>query len=215
MAARVLKQSGGEGGPAAPAVLRWSAWTLACAAFAVTALVVQTLPREALDWQPLRMWAEPWRWWTAAFVHWSTWHLAANVLGCAVVAAFGHAARLPRRWTMAWLWSWPLVHLALAAEPGLTHYGGLSGLLHAGVAVAACGVLCRERGRVRLIGAAVLAGLTAKVVLEQPWRGPLQWWPDWDIPIAPAAHAAGLVAGLVCAAVAWATSPRTAATTMR
>ena len=53
--------------------------------------------------------------------------------------------------------------LALALAPQLQHYGGLSGVLHAGVAVAALSLAGQATGRRRLIGDAVLAGLAGVV----------------------------------------------------
>jgi rhomboid family GlyGly-CTERM serine protease len=154
-----------------------------------------------LDWQPELSWREPWRWWTAAFVHWSPLHLAANLAGAAVLAAFGWAAALPARATLAWALAWPLTHGLLLLQPALLHYGGLSGVLHAGVAVGAT-VLVRQRtGRARWIGVAVLLGLALKIVLERPWAGALSHPAGWDIAIAPLAHAAGALTGLVCALI--------------
>jgi len=88
------------------------------------------------DWQPALALAEPWRWWTAAFVHWSRLHLVANLTGLLVVMALGWAARLPAVSAVAWFIAWPLTQLGLLLRPELTHFGGLSGVLHAGVAVA-------------------------------------------------------------------------------
>ena len=186
--------------PSALAVSR--AWLVLCAALAVGACVAWFVPREALDWQPQQALRQPWRLWSAALVHFSPTHLAANVLGCAVVAAFGLAARLPRRQAVAWLVAWPLGHAALSVQPLLLHYGGLSGVLHAGVAVAALHLAWRGCGHRQAIGAAVLAGLAVKVVLEQPLAGPTQAMPGWDIRIAPLAHLTGAAAGLLCGAVA-------------
>jgi rhomboid family GlyGly-CTERM serine protease len=159
-------------------------------------------PRELLDWQPARALDEPWRLWSAAFVHWTPWHLGANLLGCAVVAAFGAAARVPLRATAAWLIAWPLSHAALALQPALTSYGGLSGVLHAGVAIAAWHLLRHDRGRRQQIGAAVMAGLLLKLLLEKPWGAPAQQVAGWDFAVAPLAHATGAIAGLACAALA-------------
>lgn len=167
---------------------------------ALAALALGTAPREALDWQPgLAVW-QVWRAWTAAFVHLSPLHLQANLLGCAVVAAFGVVAGVPREATWAWLLAWPLTHVALGLHPQLLHYGGLSGLLHAGVAIAALHVAWRGPRRQRLVGVAVLAGLVLKLSLEQAWLGEARPVPGWDIPIAPFAHLTGAVAGLVCGA---------------
>jgi hypothetical protein len=165
-----------------------NAWASMAIALALGAVALWFAPREALDWQ--------------APLAWSPWHLQANLLGCAVVAVFGIAAGLPPRATWAWLAAWPLTHVLLALQAQLLHYGGLSGLLHAGVAIAALELAWQGRGRRRLIGGAVLAGLAAKLLLEQPWIGPTQGVAGWDFRVAPVAHLNGAVAGLVCGAVA-------------
>lgn len=134
-------------------------------------------------------------------MHLTPWHLAANLAGCVVVAAFGLSARVPPRTSIAWLAAWPLTHAALLLQPRLIHYGGLSGVLHAGVAIAAWHLLRHERGRRRAVGAAVLAGLACKLLLERPWSAPTQTVPGWDFAVAPLAHATGAVAGLLCAAL--------------
>jgi rhomboid family GlyGly-CTERM serine protease len=177
------------------------AWSCIAALGAAGSVAGWWLPAAWLDWQPALAASQPWRWWTAAFVHWSPLHLAANLAGCAVVAAFGWAARVPRRAAWAWVLSWPLAQGALLLQPALAHYGGLSGVLHAGVAVAAMALVLDGRGRARAIGAAVLAGLALKIVLERPWAGPLAQPAGWDIAVAPLAHAAGALAGVACAAV--------------
>lgn len=166
---------------------------------AVAAAALWSAPRELLSWQPMHSADAPWRAWSAAFVHWTPWHLGANLLGCAVVAAFGVAARVPARATAAWLVAWPLSHAALALQPALTSYGGLSGVLHAGVAIAAWHLLRHDVGTRRRIGGAVLAGVAVKLLLEEPWAAPTQQIAGWDFPVAPLAHASGAIAGLLCA----------------
>jgi rhomboid family GlyGly-CTERM serine protease len=182
-----------------------TAWVVLATLLAASSLLAEALPGALLDWQASLVWSQPWRWWSAAFVHLGGLHLAANLLGCAVVGAFGWAARLSPRWAWAWLGAWPVVHLALLAVPGLARYSGLSGLLHAGVAIAAAGAVCAGL-RPRWVGFAVLAGLAAKVLLERPWEGPVQHWPGWDIGVVPAAHATGAVAGIAFGLVACATT---------
>lgn len=177
-------------------------WLALSAALAAAAAALWFAPRAALEWQPQLALFQPWRAWTAAFVHLTPWHLAANLFGCAVVAAFGVVARVPARATPAWLAAWPLTHVTLALQPRLTSYGGLSGVLHAGVAIAAWHLLRHEQGQRRAIGAAVLAGLVAKLVLEQPWAATAQAVPGWDFPVAPLAHLSGAAAGLLCALLA-------------
>lgn len=174
------------------------AWPALALLFALAALALRGTPANRWDWQPALALAQPWRAWTAAAVHLSARHLGANLAGCAAVAAFGIAAGCRLRATLAWLLAWPLTQAALAIEPALAHYGGLSGVLHAGVAIAAWQLLAgTDRRR---IGAAVLAGLALKLILERPWLGPLQHWPQWDIAIAPLAHVSGALAGLLAAA---------------
>jgi len=162
---------------------------------ALGALLARDVPREAIDWQPGRAIAEPWRWWSAVWVHYSRLHFAANVAGALLVGALGAAARLAPRAALAWLLAWPVTQLALAIEPRLVHYGGLSGVLHAGVAIVAVHLL-QARGP-RWLGALLLGGLLAKVLFEAPWQGPLVHRAGWDIAIAPLAHASGAASGLV------------------
>ncbi len=163
------------------------------------ALLALTVNPAALRWQPELALAQPWRCFSAAWVHLSTLHLLANLLGTALVAALGTVAGCGRRAALAWALAWPLTHLALLVQPALHQYGGLSGVLHAGVAVVGWQVLRAERGQRRLIGAGLLLGLALKVLLEAPWSGPLRSVPGWDIAIAPLAHASGSAAGLLCA----------------
>jgi rhomboid family GlyGly-CTERM serine protease len=178
------------------------AWLALTAALAAASVLAWWAPAWALDWQPALVWREPWRAFTAAFVHWSPLHLGANLGATAAVAAFGWAAKLPPQAALAWGVAWPLTHLGLLLRPELAHYGGLSGLLHGGVAVTVVWLLVLERGRRRAIGAMVAVGLVAKLWLEQPWGPVLRPAADWDIALAPLAHATGAVAGLLCGGLA-------------
>ena len=108
----------------------------------------------------------------------------------------------PGRAALAWFVAWPLTQLGLLARPDLVHYGGLSGVLHAGVAVAALCLIVRTPGPRRVIGIALLIALAAKVLSETPGGAPLRHPAGWDIAVAPFAHASGLVAGLVASAIA-------------
>ena len=178
---------------------RAAPWWALCALAAAGALVATRLDPAPLRWQPELALHEPWRAVTAAWVHLSRLHLAANLAGTALLAALGTAAGCGPRAALAWALAWPLTHAALLAQPALTAYGGLSGVLHAGVAVAAWQLLRGARGQRRAIGAALGLGLLTKLALEAPWAGPLRQVPGWDIAIAPLAHASGAAAGLLCA----------------
>lgn len=184
------------------------AWLALAAALAAASVLAWWAPAWALDWQPALAAAEPWRAFSAAFVHWSSLHLGANLGATAAVAAFGWAAKLPPRAALAWGVAWPLTHVGLLLRPELAHYGGLSGLLHGGVAVVVLWLLVQERGRRRAIGAMVGLGLAAKLWLEQPWGPVLRPAAGWDIALAPLAHATGAAAGLLCGAVALALGVR-------
>jgi len=186
------------------------AWQALALLLAAGALAASAVPPGLLDWQPQQAWREPWRWFSAAFVHSSALHLSLNLIGTLVVAAWGWAARVPAAAALAWAAAWPLTHLALLLQPGLHSYGGLSGLLHAGAAVVAVWLLLRERGPRRWIGAAVLLGLAVKVVGEAPWQAPVQAVAGLDFPLAAAAHASGLLAGALLGALAAALAGRAA-----
>lgn len=183
---------------------RPAAWLGLSALAALGALALAAAPpgwQAKLDWAPELAFSQLWRAITAAWVHLSHLHLLANLAGCALVAALGAAAGCGARATVAWALAWPLTQLALLAQPALARYAGLSGVLHAAVAVVVVQLLVAERGRRQAVGAALGAGLLAKLLLEAPWQGPLRQVPGWDIAIAPLAHSAGAVAGGVCAAL--------------
>ena len=149
-----------------------------------------------IDWQPGLWPREPWRAVSAAFVHYSTLHLLGNAVGLALVTALGAVARAPGRVALAWLAAWPLTQIGLLWEPALAHYGGLSGVVHAGLAIICVHLVFAGH---RWLGAAIFAMLLAKVVSESPWASPLRYPAGWDIAIAPLAHATGAIAGTVCA----------------
>ncbi len=180
------------------------AWVRLTAVLMLGSVVAWWLPAAMLDWQPELTWQQPWRAFTAAWVHWSPAHLGVNLLAAVVVGAFGWAARVPPAQAWAWLVAWPLTHLGLLLQPELAHYGGLSGVLHAGVALVCLILLRSRRGTQRLVGAAVTVGLVIKLGSERPFGPALQNWPGWDIALAPLAHTSGAVAGLVCGTLLWA-----------
>ena len=178
------------------------AWVVLAAALALASIVAfRLVPATSIDWQPSLATAQPWRAWTAALLHYSPLHLAANLAGATLVAAFGWTARVRMAGVVAWFAAWPLTQIGLLLRPELAHYGGLSGVLHAGAACAALSLVVHDRGRRRAIGAAVLVGLALKVASEAPWSTLLQHSSGWDIAIAPLAHASGLVMGLAAAGV--------------
>jgi membrane associated rhomboid family serine protease len=166
----------------------------------------------ALDWQAALGLGQPWRLWTSAWVHWSVAHLLVNVAGAAVVAFTGWRARLPGSAALAWFLAWPGTQLAMASvdsarlAAAMPHYGGLSGVLHAGAIVLGLSLawpLASARPvsqRERWIGVAIVAGTLAKVVSEAPWDLAPRPSAALGIEVAPVAHACGVAAG----GLAWA-----------
>ena len=135
-------------------------------------------------------------------VHYSGQHLIANLAGVALAGVFGVAALVPPRMAVAWLAAWPLTHIGLLVKPELAHYGGLSGVVHAGFAIVVAYVLIAGTRRQRIVGSLVLIGFLGKLLSESPWGAALRYPPDWDIAVAPIAHATGALAGAACAVVA-------------
>lgn len=178
------------------------AWVALSAALGLLSLLGWVLPSPLLDWQPAQALAEPWRWWTAAAVHWSERHLLLNLAGLAGVALLGHLAEAPLAWTGAWLAAWPLTQGALLLQPEWAHFGGLSGVLHAAVAVLALGLAWRGPGLRRAVGLSLAAGLSIKVGVERPWLGAPAMPAGWDLSAVPLVHASGALAGALCAAFA-------------
>ena len=124
-----------------------------------------------------------------------------NLAGCALIALLGWRAAMTPRAVAAWALAWPLTQFGLWLQPALNHYGGLSGVLHAAAAIIGCHLLAQPgEARPRAIGALLVVGLAAKIVLEAPWSSALRTVEGWDFPLAPAAHASGALAG----ALAWA-----------
>lgn len=186
------------------------AWAGAAALLCLFALLGWPVTHEWLDWQPQLAFTQPWRALTAAAVHYSPLHLTGNLAGAVLTAAFGTAAQVSVRATWAWLAAWPLTHFALLIAPELTHYGGLSGVLHAGVAIVIVFLLVEGSRAQRAVASLILIGYCAKIISEAPWGPAVRHPAGWDIPIAPIAHATGAVAGVACAMIAllWARRPR-------
>jgi rhomboid family GlyGly-CTERM serine protease len=174
------------------------AWLALAGVLLGGALLLQGAPSAAWDWQPALARSQPWRAWTAAWVHWSPSHLTMNAAGLAAMGLLGWRATVKPRDALAWAAAWPLTHLGLLAQPSLLHYGGLSGVLHAGAAIVAWRLLRNGRGRQRAVGALLAGGLLLKLLSETPWRAATLAVPGWDFAVAPLAHSTGALAGLVC-----------------
>ena len=178
------------------------AWVAVAAGLGAGALLGGSIELALIDWQPALAWRQPWRAFSAIGVHYSAAHLIGNLAGVALVGVFGVAALVPKRLAWAWLAAWPLTHVGLLVRPDLAHYGGLSGVVHAGVAIVIFHLLSSGTRRQRLVGSAVALGFGAKLLSEAPWGEALRHPVGWDIAVAPIAHTTGALAGAVCAVVA-------------
>jgi rhomboid family GlyGly-CTERM serine protease len=177
------------------------AWVLLALLLLAATLAPLDAPRWA--WDRALLASEPWRWLSGALAHWTPQHAAANAAGAAVLAWVGWRAALPWRAALAWAAAGPLGQALLWCKPDLQQVAGLSGWLHAGVAVLCVGLLAQPVARARWVGAAVAVGLLVKLALEQPWGPALRMEPLWGaMPVVPWAHAAGALAGAVLGALA-------------
>lgn len=196
----------------------WAAWSwwLSCLLLAAPALLLGWVPLT----EPTRHWPalhqhlvlhpdaglqQPvWVWWTSAWLHGSAQHLWRNLAALLAIALMGHLHQVPPRVTVACLLAWPLAQLGLLLQaPPLRTCIGLSGTLHASVAILATHLLLalpQSRGT-RVLGGVLLMGLLAKLVVENPWQNALLQPLGSDISVAPWAHLSGVGAGLLLGGV--------------
>jgi rhomboid family GlyGly-CTERM serine protease len=175
-----------------------AAWLGLALLLAAGSLAMRGAEASDWDWQPALALQQPWRCWTAALLHWSPQHLGMNLLGAALIALLGWRADVRAIDALAWALAWPLTQLGLLWQPALLHYAGLSGVLHAGVAIVACRLLRSGPPRAQRIAGLLLAGMVAKLLLESPWRGATQALPGLDFSLAPLAHVSGAITGVLC-----------------
>lgn len=137
-----------------------------------------------------------WSWWATAWLHGSEAHLWRNLFGAGLLLLMGALSDVTPRDTLAWFAAWPLTHLGMLLEPSLTSYVGLSGVLHAGIAIVALANLHHPRrtGH-RLVGGVLLAWLAGKLFMENPWAHHLVLSEASAINVAPWAHLSGALAG--------------------
>ena len=132
-------------------------------AVAVLCLVLQ-LHQPYLIYQSDVLWSEPWRLWTAHWVHVSWPHAALNLVALLLLPLIFPAYPVRRLWLLLWLGS-PVLSFALRwGVPTLEQYAGLSGILH-GIYFSAAlhALVC---GHDRLVAGILWVGLTIKLVLE-------------------------------------------------
>ena len=141
--------------------------------------------------------------WSCAWVHSNTQHLHLNLAGLILLVALAWVFKLPARSALAWLAAWPLTHVALLLDPRLESYWGLSGALHAGMAVLATTLIVARptdgTPPSRTLGWLLMLGLVAKSCLENPHLAPIVHRPELSMNVAPLAHLAGIATGSLLA----------------
>ena len=178
-------------------------WPALCAALAVASLAVWAggpTAAAALQWQAGTWMHQPWTLFTSALVHLSGAHLLANLLALGALAVLGGSLGAGRSACIALLGAWPLGTLALLAWPGVTRYSGLSGLVHAAVAV--LWAHAAIRGKAYPLSFVLFAALLFKLLSEHAWTTPVAFDPDWGFNVVYAAHLGGTLAGAGCGLIA-------------
>jgi len=187
--------------------VRAKLWLSLCLLHAVASMLVWWAGApvgQALTWRADTWGQHPWTLWTTPWVHINTPHLIGNQLAVGAFAAMAWLVRPNAVASVAWLLAWPTVALVLPLWPHIGYSVGLSGLIHAAVAVVAVHLLLRQDPfvpRSRRWGGFLVAGLCAKLALEQGWHWPVVWSNSADMSVVQAAHLTGAVAGAVFSAV--------------
>lgn len=153
---------------------------------------------EPLAWEASSWILHPWTLWTAAWVHTSYGSLTGNLLALLALAVVGAALQTGWIEALALALAWPLTTLALLLWPAVTSYVGLGGPIHAAAAV--LGVHVARRTSYRWMALVLFGGLGIKLAAERAWSQPLAFDPSWGFNVVYAAHLAGAVMGIWCAA---------------
>ncbi|MBD3893132.1 rhomboid family intramembrane serine protease [Hydrogenophaga sp.] len=172
----------------------WHGWLALCLLHAGASLLVWFLgagAADALSWRADDWTRQPWTLWSSAWVHLSASHLIGNLMSLGALAAFGWLARPCGPSSLAWLLAWPLTQASLLLWPQIDYAVGLSGLLHAAVAVLGLQLLCQRQALAQRWGLLLALGLLLKLALERGWTYPLAWLADGDMTVVRAAHLSG------------------------
>lgn len=178
-----------------------SGWLLLCALHGVASMLLWWLPADTLamlTWQADDGLSRAWTLWSSAWVHLNTPHLIGNQLALGALTAFAWMVRPPLTSALAWLLAWPLMQASLPLWPQIGYAVGLSGVLHAGVAVLTVQLL-RQRiamPQARRWGLLLGLGLLVKLGLERGWDHPVVWDTANDMAVVRGANLAGACWGL-------------------
>lgn len=175
-------------------------WLVLCALHGVMSMLAWWARGDvvnALTWQAEGWTDKPWTLWTSSWVHMNTPHLIGNQVALGALTALAWVVRPTMACAVAWLLAWPLLQLSLWLWPQIGYAVGLSGLLHAGLAVAAAQLLL---GRIAVPqaqrwGILLALGLLLKLLLEKAWSYPVVWDAGNNMSVVQAAHLGGVFWG--------------------
>jgi len=183
------------------------AWLLLCGVHGVGSMLLWWVGDAGLArlvWRAETWTAQPWTLWSSAWVHLNTPQLILNQFSLGALTAVAWVLRPPLSATLAWLLAWPLAQACLPLWPHIGYAAGLSGVLHAGVAVLALVLLarCIAVPKARRWGALLASALLAKLLMEQAWANPVVWNSASDVSVVQALHLTAVAWGLLLGAVA-------------
>jgi hypothetical protein len=153
---------------------------------------------QLFTWRADTWWQQPWTLWTTPWVHIHTSHLVGNQLAVGGLAALAWLVRPNALASIAWLLAWPSLVLVLPFWPQIGYAVGLSGLIHAAVGVVSVQLLWSESSNMhntRIWGGLLLAGLCAKLAVEQAWHWPVVWSNSDAMSVVQISHLTGALAG--------------------
>jgi hypothetical protein len=139
--------------------------------------------------------------WTAAWVHLSFVHEYLNLLALGFLLVLGWYWALPVAAAWAWFLAWPLSIAGLVFWPAVHRYAGLSGVIHAGWAIACVfmpGWVWKNKDASLLLP----GGLLLKAGLEIAFKQPVEMTAAWGFPVAYCAHTVGIMVGLATGCLA-------------
>lgn len=182
--------------------MRSKLWLSLCVLHAVASMLVWWIGERLsgrLLWRATDWDERPWSLWTSAWVHINTQHLISNQLTVGALAAMVWVLKPGLRASLAWLLTWPVIPLVLPYWPHIGYYAGLSGLIHAAVAVIGVSLVAGQSQvpMARRWGLMLLGGLLVKLLFERGWHWPVVWSDNLGISVVQAAHLVGAVTGLL------------------
>lgn len=182
--------------------MRSKLWLSLCLWHAATSMLVWWMGDRLaaqLIWRADEWADRPWSLWTSAWVHMNTQHLISNQLAVGALAAMAWVLKPGLRASLAWLLTWPIIPLVLPYWPHIGYYAGLSGLIHAAVAVVGVYLLAGHAAvpMARRWGLLLWLGLLVKLLVERAWHWPVVWSDNLGLSVVQSAHLVGAVAGAV------------------